>query len=142
MAEAILRSVRGFGKGGNDMALQIGSELTCSMGVTSIDASIAWYERVMRCKLLYRADEIGWCELATPMPGVNIGLSQVEAVTQGGGATNVFEVADIAAAKAHLDSEGVRQDGDIQHIPGLVKLLTFYDPDGNAFMFSQSEMNA
>lgn len=124
------------------MALQIGSELTCSMGVRDMTASIAWYERVMLCKLLYRADEIGWCELATPMAGVNIGLSQVEAVAQGGGATNVFEVADIVAAKTHLDAEGVRQDGDIQHIPGLVKLITFYDPDGNAFMFSQSEAAA
>ncbi|HMO74040.1 MAG TPA: VOC family protein [Sphingopyxis sp.] len=124
------------------MTLTIGSELTCSMGVADMTASIAWYERVMLCKLLYRADEIGWCELATPMAGVNIGLSQVETVAQGGGATNVFEVADIDAAKAHLDAEGVRQDGDIRHIPGLVKLITFYDPDGNAFMFSQSEMAA
>lgn len=124
------------------MTLEFGSELTCSMGVKDMTASIAWYERVMQCKLLYRADAIGWCELATPMAGVNIGLSEVESVTQGGGATNVFEVADIAAAKAHLDAEGVRQDGDIQHIPGLVKLTTFYDPDGNAFMFSQSEMAA
>ena len=124
------------------MALQIGSELTSSMGVKDMTASIAWYERVMQCKLLYRADEIGWCELATPMAGVNIGLSEVESVVQGGGATNVFEVADIVEAKAHLDSEGVRQDGDIQHIPGLVKLITFYDPDGNAFMFSQSEAAA
>ena len=124
------------------MALEIGSELTCSMGVTDMTASIAWYERVMQCQLLYRADEIGWCELATPMGGVNIGLSQVESVVQGGGATNVFEVADIDAAKAHLDAEGVRQDGDILHIPGLVKLITFYDPDGNAFMFSRSEAAA
>ena len=124
------------------MALQIGSELTCSMGVKDMTAAIGWYERVMQCKLLYRADEIGWCELATPMTGVNIGLSQVETVVQGGGATNVFEVADIDAAKAHLDAEGVRQDGDIQHIPGMVKLITFYDPDGNAFMFSRSEMAA
>ena len=121
------------------MALKIGSELTCSMGVRDMAASIAWYERVILCELLYRADEIGWCELRTPMAGVNIGLSQVEDVVQGGGATNVFEVEDIVAAKAHLDAERVRQDGDIQHIPGLVRLLTFYDPDGNTFMFSQSE---
>lgn len=124
------------------MALKIGSELTCSMGVSDMTASITWYERVMLCTLLYRADEIGWCELKTPMAGVNIGLSEVESVVQGGGATNVFEVEDIKAAKAHLDAEAVRQDGDIRHIPGLVKLLTFYDPDGNAFMFSQSEMAA
>lgn len=124
------------------MTLEIGSELTCSMGVTDMAASIAWYERVMGCTLLYRADEIGWCELATPMAGVNIGLSEVESVVQGGGATNVFEVADIDAAKAHLDAQEVRQDGDIQHVPGLVRLITFYDPDGNAFMFSQAEKAA
>lgn len=124
------------------IALEIKSELTCSLGVRDMAASIAWYERVMLCKLLYRADAIGWCELATPMVGVNIGFSEVETVVQGGGATNVFEVADIETAKAHLDAEGVRQDGEIQHIPGLVKLLTFYDPDGNTFMFSQSEMTA
>ena len=129
-------------KGRMDMALKIESELTCSMGVTSIDASIAWYERVLQCKLLYRADELGWCELQTPMAGVHIGLSQVESVVQGGGATNVFEVADIHAAKAHLDAESVRQDGDIQHYPGFVKLITFYDPDGNALMFSKSEIAA
>ncbi|MBL0915017.1 MAG: VOC family protein [Sphingopyxis sp.] len=122
------------------MALEIGSELTCSLGVKDMDASIAWYERVMLCRLLYRVEDIRWCEMATPMKGVNIGFSEVETVVQGGGATNVFEVADIEAAKAHLDAEGVRQDGDIQHIPGLVKLLTFYDPDGNSFMFSQSEI--
>jgi predicted enzyme related to lactoylglutathione lyase len=129
-------------KGSRKMALIFGSELTCSLGVRDMTAAIAWYERVMQCKLLYRADEIGWCELATPMAGVNIGLSQLETVAQGGGATNVFEVADIDAAKAHLDAEGVRQDGDIQHIPGMVKLITFYDPDDNAFMFSKSEAAA
>ena len=31
------------------MALKIGSELTCSMGVKDMTASIAWYERVMLC---------------------------------------------------------------------------------------------
>lgn len=124
------------------MTLEFKSELTCSMGVSDITTSIGWYQQVMGCKLLYCAEEIGWCELASPMAGVNIGLSQVESVVQGGGATNVFEVADIDAAKAHLDALAVRQDGDIRHIPGLVKLLTFYDPDGNCFMFSQSEMAA
>lgn len=122
------------------MAIAFKSELTCSMGVTDLDRSIEWYSRVMGCTLLYRVEDIGWCEMATAMPGVNIGLGLREAVTQGGGATNVFEVADINAAKAHLDAMGVRQDGDIQHIPGLVRLLTFFDPDGNSFMFSQSEM--
>jgi catechol 2,3-dioxygenase-like lactoylglutathione lyase family enzyme len=120
------------------MALGYVPELTASMGVTNLDQSIDWYQSVLGFTLMYRTDEIGWCELSTAVPGVSVGLSQNESVTQGGGATNVWGVADILAAKAHLDAHGVRQDGDIQHIPGLVKLLTFYDPDGNAMMLSEN----
>lgn len=120
------------------MSIGYVQELTASMGVTSLDKSIDWYQSVLGFNLLYRADEIGWCELSTHMAGVNVGLSENRAVAQGGGATNVWGVTDIEAAKAVLDAHGVRQDGDIQTIPDLVKLLTFYDPDGNAMMLSQS----
>jgi catechol 2,3-dioxygenase-like lactoylglutathione lyase family enzyme len=124
------------------MAQDYVPEVTASMGVTDLDRSIAWYGDVLGFKLLYRADEIGWCEMSTGVPGVNVGLSQNESVAQGGGATNVWAVKDIVAAKAALDAAGVRQDGDIRHIPGLVKLITFYDPDGNAMMLSESLMDA
>lgn len=124
------------------MGLDYIPEVTASMGVTNLDASIAWYGKVLGFTLLYRADEIGWCEMSTAVPGVNVGLSQNESVAQGGGATNVWAVKDIDDAKAHLDAQGVRQDGEIRHIPGLVKLITFYDPDGNAMMLSQSLMDA
>ena len=120
------------------MTLNYIPEMTASVGVTDIDRSINWYETVLGFKLLYRVDEIGWCELSTGVPGVNVGLSQIDSVAQGGGATNVWGVTDIDEAKSHLDVHGVRQDGDIQHIPDLVKLLTFYDPDGNAMMLSEN----
>jgi predicted enzyme related to lactoylglutathione lyase len=119
------------------MALDFVQELTASMGVTDLDRSIGWYQDVLGFTLLYRADEIGWCELTTHMPGINVGLSQNQEVKQGGGATNLWSVADIDVAKAHLDVHGVKQDGDIQHIPDMVKLLTFFDPDGNAMMLAQ-----
>ena len=121
------------------MALDFVQELTASMGVTDLDSSISWYEKILGCALLYRVDDIGWCEMQTHMNGVRIGLSQNQSVVQGGGATNVWSVANIEAAKAHLDAHDVRQDGDIQHIPGLVKLLTFFDPDGNAMMLAESQ---
>ena len=123
------------------MALDFVQELTASMGVTDLDRSISWYEKILGCALLYRVDDIGWCEMQTHMDGVRIGLSQNQSVVQGGGATNVWSVVDIEAAKAHLDAHDVRQDGDIQHIPGLVKLLTFFDPDGNAMMFAESQQS-
>lgn len=120
------------------MTLSYVPELTASMSVKNLDESIAWYEKVMNFNLAFRADEIGYCELSTGVPGVSVGLSQNEEVAAGGNATNVWGVSDIQQAKAHLDSHGVRQDGDIQEIPEMVKLLTFYDPDGNTMMFAQS----
>lgn len=111
--------------------------LTCAISVTDLDAGIAWYRDVLGMNLIYRMDEIAWCELESPVARVNIGLSQVEAVPQGGGATLTFGVGDLDAAKAMLDAAGVRQDGPVQEIPGMVKLLTFFDPDGNALMLYQ-----
>ena len=120
------------------MAIEYVPEFTASLGVRNLDEAIAWYRSVLGFELLYRMDEIGWCEMRSGMPGVNVGLSQLETVQQGGGATVVWGVGDIDAAKAHLDALGVRQDGDIQVVADMVKLLTFFDPDGNALMFSQS----
>ena len=53
------------------------------------------------------------------------------------GTVPTFGVKDIDAARAHLESLGTRFDGDTYEIDGMVKLATFYDPDGNAWMLSQ-----
>ncbi len=111
--------------------------LTCALGVTDLDRSIEWYTRILGFTQQYRMDEIAWCELTSGVEKVTIGLSQVEEAPQGGGATLTFGVTDIEAAKAELDAAGVRQDGPISEIPGMVRLLTFFDPDGNALMFSE-----
>lgn len=111
--------------------------LACALSVTNFDRSIDWYTRVLGMNLLYRMDEIAWCELETGVARVTVGLSQVESVPAGGGATLTFGVHDIEAAKAALDAAGVRQDGPIADVPGMVRYLTFFDPDGNALMFYQ-----
>ena len=119
------------------MAIAFDGGLTCAMGVSDLDRSIAWYRDILGFDLLYRAEDIAWCELKTAVARVNIGLSQVEDPGGKGGATLTFGVEDIEAAKADLDSRDIRQDGPIRDIPGLVRLLTFYDPDDNALMLYQ-----
>jgi len=123
-------------------ALGYDGGLTCAINVTDLDAGIAWYRDVLGMNLLYRVDEIAWCEFESPVARVNVGLAQRESVAQGGGATLTFGVTDIEAAQKALDTAGVRQDGPIQDIPGMVRLLTFYDPDGNALMLYQDLMQA
>jgi catechol 2,3-dioxygenase-like lactoylglutathione lyase family enzyme len=111
--------------------------LTLAMRTTSLDRAIGWYRDVLGFTLLYRVDQIAWCELQSPVARVNVGFSEVEAVAPGGGAVPTWGVEDIAAAKAALEGHGVTFDGDIVEYPGMVKLLTFYDPDGNALMLYQ-----
>ncbi len=118
-------------------AISYDGGLTCALSVTSLDRSIPWYENVLGMTLMYRMDEIAWCELTSSVARVSVGLSQVENAGGPGGATLTFGVTDLDAAKAALDAAGVRQDGPINEIPGMVRLLTFYDPDGNALMFYQ-----
>ena len=119
------------------MAIDYDGGLTCSMGVTDLGRSIAWYQDVLGFTLLYRMEEIAWCELSTGVERVNVGLGVRETAGGTGGATLTFGVTDIDAAKAALDAAGIRQDGPIQDIPGMVRLLTFFDPDDNALMFYQ-----
>jgi catechol 2,3-dioxygenase-like lactoylglutathione lyase family enzyme len=124
------------------MAIDYDGGLTCSCGVTNLDRSIAWYRDVLGFELLYRLEQIAWCELKTGVARVNLGLSEVEEAGGKGGATLTFGVTDIGAAKVELDRHGVRQDGAIRDIPNLVRLLTFYDPDDNALMFYQETGHA
>lgn len=119
------------------MAIDYDGGLTCALSVTSLDRSIDWYATVLGFTLLYRRDDIAWAELSTGVDKMNVGLSEVEEAGGKGGATLTFGVTDLDAAKAALDAAGVRQDGPIQEIPEMVRLLTFYDPDDNALMFYQ-----
>ena len=111
--------------------------LTCSFEVSDMDASITWYSEMLGFQLLYRVEEMGWCELATAVKKVNIGLSVVEKPEVKGGTTLTFGVEDVEKARKVLEDKGIKFDGDTVHMEGMVKLATFYDPDGNKLMLYQ-----
>ena len=116
--------------------IQYNGGLTVSLPVSDLDAAIDWYQKVLGFELQYRLDDLGWCELISPVAKVNVGLSVVESPNPGG-ATPTFGVQDMNAAKASLQEQGVRIDGDIVTIDGMVSLLTFYDQDDNSLMLYQ-----
>jgi catechol 2,3-dioxygenase-like lactoylglutathione lyase family enzyme len=124
------------------MAIAYDGGLTCSIGVTDLDRSIAFYRDRLGFNLIYRRDDIAWCELETAVARVTVGLSERREAGGPGGATLTFGVEDLDAAKTELDAPGIRQDGGIVEIPGLVRLLTFFDPDDNALMFYQDLQSA
>lgn len=112
--------------------------ITLSTAVGDLDAAMAWFQDTLGFKEVFKVPEAGWAEVSTPVEGVTIGLNQGADASAGGGATPVFGVADIAAARAELEGKGVRFQGDTVELPGMVKLATFFDPDGNAYMLAQS----
>ena len=112
--------------------------LTCGVNVTSIKASMEWYQEVLGFELIYYLEELGWCELKSPVERVHVGLSEVELMPPpGGNAVLTWGVSDIEAARHALTKKSVRVDGEIRIIEGMVKLATFYDIDGNCFMLYQ-----
>ena len=111
--------------------------MTLSLPVTNMQRSIKFYEDVVGFKLQYKLDDMGWCELTTSVPNLSIGLSQVEK-PKVGEMTPTFSVKDIDAARKALEERGAKFDGETREIPDMVKLATFYDPDGNTLMLYQS----
>ncbi len=111
--------------------------LTAAYNVSDVKRSIDWYQDVLGFKVQYHLEEMGWCEMETHIPKVNVGLSQVENPEVKGGPTLTWGVIDIDAARAELESKGVKFDGETTEIPDMVKLATFFDPDGNHLMLYQ-----
>ncbi len=111
--------------------------LTLSFQVKDRKRATEWYSKVLGFELLYDVAEIGWCELKTAVARVNIGLSEVQAPQIGAGPVPTFGVKNVDAARALLERQDVRFDGPTRTIPEMVKLATFFDPDGNALMLYQ-----
>jgi catechol 2,3-dioxygenase-like lactoylglutathione lyase family enzyme len=94
------------------VAIEYDGALSIAVNVSDLPSAIEWYEGALGFAVEGRADAIGWAELATPYPGVTLGLSEVESDPRVGGITPTFGVRDLDAARAHLEGRGIRFDGD------------------------------
>ena len=115
---------------------QLDDTITIAMSVRDRHASAKWYEDMLGFALLYHMDEAGWSEVQTNTKGVTIGFGE-QAEPSPGNSVPVFGVADVVATRAALEAAGVKFDGEIDVVEGMVSTTTFYDPDGNGLMLAQ-----
>lgn len=115
-------------------------ELTCALEVKDRKRASEWYQQKLGFTFLYDSPDVGWCELSSPVAKVNVGFSEVEKPEVKGGATMTFGVRDIETERSRLEKSGVKFDGPIITIPGLVKLTTLFDADGHKLMLFQGLM--
>lgn len=114
-------------------------ELTLAVLVSDWEAARRWYAEKLGFQELYAIEEAGWAEMQSPLTGATIGLNRVESAHPGPGSVTItFGVTNIDATRAEMEKRGVAFDGPTQEIPGMVRLATFTDPDGNEMMLAQS----
>ena len=107
--------------------------------VTDWDRAKKFYGETLGLREVTSTDEGGWAEYDTNTP-VRLAIHRTQpgqAVTKGG-ATAIFTVANADEAKADLEKRGVNFDGKIREIPGIMRLGTFLDPDGNKIQIYQN----
>jgi CreA protein len=99
--------------------------------VADLDAAVTFYGEVLGLELVRREGQ-EWAEFeAGP---IRLALHGTEAPETGGsgGATAVFRVDDLDAARWQLVERGAAFDEHEGEVPGLARFATFRDPDGNA----------
>lgn len=116
--------------------ISVDQTITLAMSVTDRHASAKWYQNMLGFELLYHADDAGWSEIRTNTPGVVIGFGE-HTKPAPGNCVPVFGIADLDAARQKLEQVEVTFDGETDVVEGMVKIATFYDPDGNALMLAQ-----
>ncbi|WP_436760452.1 JmjC domain-containing protein [Streptosporangium sp. V21-05] len=113
--------------------------LQCVLTVANAEVAAGWYERVLGCRVMAAIPEFGWIELASPVPGVSIGLSEIPTAGVSGGAVLDFRVDDLERVRELLDGDGTTPPARTRDVAGVARFLESSDIDGNRLMFYQPD---
>ena len=106
-----------------------------SLPVSNLERSRRWYADMLGLQLERRLGEPPWCELKTPVPNLFLGLAEVDPVRVGD-AVLTLAVRDVQAARRQLLEKGA-EVSEAVHVPGVARMVTLMDPDGNAVMLRE-----
>ena len=101
--------------------------------VSDLDAARRFYERLGFTET-YRDEEGRWARLERDGVELSVGEEVPEADDEG--ALLPIDVADAKAEAERLRGEGV-EVGVVVEIPGTIRLLDVFDPDGNRIQLSE-----
>ncbi len=95
-----------------------------------------FYGEVLGLKKVFEMD--GWAEFSHAEGASSIGVAtERPGRVEASGATIVLRVDDLDRARAELTSRGVEFEGEIEEVPGVVRIATFRDPFGNPLQLAQ-----
>jgi predicted enzyme related to lactoylglutathione lyase len=104
------------------------------VSVKDFKGSVKFYKDVLGLKLNEINEEYNWAEFSGQEGGalLGIGVPRIKDFVQPGqNAVVTFTVDDIVKTKEELGKKGVKMLGEIEEVPGIVKMQTFVDDNGN-----------
>lgn len=107
--------------------------------VKDFKEAIQFYTEVLGFSIQCETPEHGWAELSGP-EGAVVGIAQENPQSPYEAGTNAVitvTVKDIEAARKELIAAGTKLHGEIEEIPGHVKMQTFEDSDGNIIQLAE-----
>jgi len=109
-------------------------------GVKDLEKAKTFYGDVLGMTNIFEMP--GWAEFGRAKGDAAIGLAAPRPDAPDGapssGATVVLGVDDLDEARKVLGARGVKFDGGVEEIPGVVRLSAFSDPFGNRIQLAQS----
>jgi catechol 2,3-dioxygenase-like lactoylglutathione lyase family enzyme len=100
--------------------------------VSDLDAARGFYTQQLGFSELYLDEQDRWARLERD--GIEIALAEGE--MEGEEAIATVDVPDVKAEAERLRAAGI-QIGVVVEIPGTIRLLDVFDPDGNRLQLSQ-----
>ena len=107
--------------------------------VKDFETAKRFYTETLGFTVQSEAPEYGWAELSAPQ-GAAVALAQESEGSPFKAGTNAvitIAVKDIEIARKELLQAQAKLHGDIEEIPGHVKMQTFEDEDGNVMQLAQ-----
>lgn len=95
-----------------------------------LDRAVRFYRDVLGLPLV-RQEGTSWAEFETGTIRLALHGATEGRPVETGGATAVFEVEDLDAARAALEEKGVEILDHMGEVEGYARFASFLDPDGN-----------
>ncbi len=108
--------------------------------VNDFKQAVKFYTEVVGLKVKEIHEQYGWAELEGANGGARLGIAQAQGepnVSPGANAVVTFTVDNIEQVRADFLKKGAVCIGDLQEIPGHVKMQLVRDADGNKFQLAE-----
>jgi catechol 2,3-dioxygenase-like lactoylglutathione lyase family enzyme len=104
--------------------------------VSDLDAARAFYTQQLGFEQVYADEEGRWVRLKRNSVQLAIAEGEFEGEAAGDDVVAALDVADVKAEAERLREAGVNV-GVVVEIPGTIRLLDVFDPDGNRIQLSE-----